>query len=94
MFSSYNVLINDLGIKISLILMKCSGDTILGSILNTEARNVIPEDLGDLDMSRREVIKSKSASSARSPTEGQMTRTSATSWELSRSSGKMPESPS
>lgn len=38
---------------------------MLGSILNTEARNVIPEDLVDLDMSRREVIKSKSASSAR-----------------------------
>lgn len=66
MFSSYNVLINDLGIKISLMLMKCSGDSMLGSILNTEARNAIPEDLGDLDTSRREVIKSKSGSNARS----------------------------
>lgn len=65
-FSSYNVLINDLGIKISLMLMKCSGSAMLGSILNTEARNVIPENLGDFDMSRREVIKSKSAGSARS----------------------------
>lgn len=65
-FSSYNVLINDLSIKISLMLMKCSGGTMLGIILNTEARDVIPEDLGDFDMSRREVIKSKSAGSARS----------------------------
>lgn len=39
---------------------------MLGSILNTEARNVTPENLGDFDMSRREVIKSKSAGSARS----------------------------
>lgn len=89
MFSSYNILINGLGIKISLMLMKCSGDTMLGSILNTEARKVIAEDLGDLDMSRREVIKSKSASSARSRTSGQMMITSPTS----SSSGKMPESP-
>lgn len=74
MFSSYNVLITVLGIKISLMLMKCSGDAILGSILNTEARNGIPEDLGDLNMSRREMIKS--ASSARSHTSGQTMRTS------------------
>ena len=68
MFSSYNVLINDLSVKISLMLMKCSGDAMLGSILNTEVRNVIPEDPSDLDTSRREVIKSKSGSSARSHT--------------------------
>lgn len=29
MFSSFNVLINDLGIKISLMLMKCSRDAML-----------------------------------------------------------------
>lgn len=50
--SSYNVLINDLGTKISLMLMKCSGDAILGSILNAAAHNIIAEDLGDLDTSR------------------------------------------
>lgn len=29
MFSSFNVLINDLGIKISLMLMRCSRDAML-----------------------------------------------------------------
>lgn len=52
MFSSYHVLINDLGIKISLMLMKRSGDAMLGSILSTEAHNVIAEAMGYLDMSR------------------------------------------
>lgn len=51
-FSSYNVLINDLGTKISLMLMTYSGDAMLGSILNAAARNIIAEDLGDLDTSR------------------------------------------
>lgn len=52
MFSSYNVLINDLGIKISLMLMKRSGDAVLGSILSLEVHNVIAEAMGSLDMSR------------------------------------------
>lgn len=51
-FLSYNILINDLAIKISLMLIECSGDAILGSILDPEARNSIAEDLGDLDTSR------------------------------------------
>lgn len=51
-FSSYNVLINDLSTKISLMLMTYSGDAMLGSILNAAARNIIAEDLGDLDTSR------------------------------------------
>lgn len=51
-FSSYNVLINDLGTKISLMLMTYSGDAMLGSILNAAARNIVAEDLGDLDTSR------------------------------------------
>lgn len=51
-FSSYNVLINDLSTKMSLMLMTYSGDAMLGSILNAAARNIIAEDLGDLDTSR------------------------------------------
>jgi len=57
MFSAYNILTNDLGIKLCLMLMKLSGDAMQGSILSTEAHNVVPEDLGDLNRSRREEIR-------------------------------------